>query len=278
MITHAPLTLRRFSAAVASLLFAGALSPPPAAAQTLPSIIEQLRANGMMRRDDRHLDAMVSCIVNRGAEADVGSNFEARTGITFSLLEALLGSEAEERRLRTGLYEDYGVGDALALGVAPLINPGALESAATAYAVPGHVLLAGADEELRQELLADVISGNVAATRYTESGWYEPVSPPQDGWPDILRAIRGEPWGENTRGHWENDRLAVQPTSPALEPDGLQFIVLGDSGLADTATRTPVIAWETVGDLPDSVRNGYREGLYLGIADVAYRNGCMAQR
>lgn len=277
MSTHAPLTLRRLSAAVASLVLAGAV-PPPAVAQTLVSVIEQLRANAMMREDDRHLDAMVSCIVNRGDEDDVGTSFEARTGITLSRLGALLDSEAEDRRLRAGLYEDYGVGDALALGVAPLINPSALESTATAYAVPGHVLLGDADQGLRDNLLAEVISGNVAATRYTGSGSYEPVSPPQDGWPDVLQAIRSAPWGQNARGHWENDRLAVQPTNPAPEPDGLQFIVLGDSGLADTPARTPVIAWETVGDLPDSVRTGYSEGLYLDIADVAYRNGCLAQR
>ena len=272
-----PLTLRWLSAAVASLVLAGAVFPP-AAAQTLSSIIEQLRANAMMGEDDRHLDAIVSCIVDRGDEAEVGSSFEERTGITFSLLGPLLNSEAEERRLRTGLYEDYGFGDALALGVAPLINPGALESTATAYAVPGHVLLASADEDQRAELLTEVISGNVAATRYTESGGYEPVSPPQDGWPDVLHAIRSASWDENARGHWENGRLTVlDPTDPAVERDGLQFIVLGDSRLADTPARNPVIAWATVGDLPDSVRSGYSESLYLNVVDVALRNGCIVQ-
>lgn len=263
------------------MAFSVAAIPCMASAQTLGPIIQQLRADDMIRRADQHLDAMVSCIADREIERNVGISFQERTGITLEQLQTLLNSEAG-KRLRAGAYEDYGIVDALLLGAAPFTNPSALMRMSTAYAVPGHVLLTSPDRDRREMLLGGVISGDIAATRYTAPGRYELVRPAQPAWPRVLEQIRGEPWNPDARGYWEGGTLVVTtPPVPSrqdlVEPNSLQFIIPGDSELADTSARAPVIAWDVDDSLPESVRFDYSEGLYFSIADVAFAASCIEQ-
>ena len=265
--------IRKITLAAVAVLFVVAI-PWMSSAQVLDDAIEQLRHSGLIRSSDPYLDAMVACIIDKGHEGAVDAGFEEDTGITLARLLRLLASETGER-LRAGTYEDYGIGDAVTLGLLPLTNPNAFMKLSTAYAVPGHVLLADRDNDNRTMLLDGVISGDIAATRHVDAGRYEPVRPAEPAWPEVLEQIRGEPWSANVRGHWDGDTLIVDARPQAT--DELQFVVPGESELANASPRAAVIVWDADDGLPSSVRVDYAESLYLGVADAAFHADCIAR-
>ena len=243
---------------------------PCVASAQLDVVIEKLRSADLLRPADPSLDAIVACIITRDFGGEVEEGFKEDTGITLDQLLKLLGSEPEGR-LRTGVYEDYGIGDAFALGVAPVDS---LSSIGTAYAVPGHVLLSRTEQHDRDMLLDAVVSGEIAAARHSEiEGDYAPVLPSRIGWHAVLEQIRGEPWDFNDRGHWQGNNLVVEGLPHA--PDGLQFVVSSGFGLDDGSERVPVIAWEAAESLPESLRFDYTQSLYFSISDAALSSGCI---
>ena len=273
MTRRARIELRRLTSTVVPFFIA--LSIPCAVpAQTLQSVVERLEDN-VVTNELRHIDDMVPCIVSKDAEDTVRFSFEERTGMHLVEFDMLLDSPAESseappRWLRAGAYEDYGFGDALLLGAAPFINPSALETVATAHAIPGHVLLADADDGRRENLVTGLLEGTIAATQYTASGTYELVGPTDRGWPDILQIIRHGHFENGTRAIWRNNRPVVALVTNDVEYDELRFIVLDDYEL----NSTPVIAWSANANLHDSVREDYSTALYETIAGIGITLGC----
>ena len=94
MTTRSRLALRRLLVSLPAVLFTS-LIPYVTHAQSLETVIDELRDNSLLSASYPRLDAMVACIVANNAQPDVAFSFEESAGLAFTELRMLVnGSEA----------------------------------------------------------------------------------------------------------------------------------------------------------------------------------------
>ena len=175
----------------------------------------------------------------------------------------------EGRWISAREYREYGMRDAIRLGVVPYTNPEALDTVATAYAVPGHTLFAKADDEERRALLDSLLNGSIGAVRHSDDS-FVPVSPEDDAWEDIVRLVRTEAWDPATHWSWQDGELVGSAEQSPVEHDLLLFVVQDEHG--EGGTR--VIDWEADSDLQHVVFAEYADAFYDSLAETARALNC----
>ena len=274
MPTHSFLQEHVISVAVAAIL-AVVLLPHTAYAQDDLSTAIRQAADGVTPADYPNLHALASCVVEKEAALFVEESFRSKTSVGLREFTSILyprggGTRTPEGRwVSAQEYREYGLRDAIRLGVTPYTNPDVLETVATAYAVPGHALFAKADESERSALLHSLLGGSIAAATYSD-GSYVPLSPNDNAWADVVDAVRTGDWDPAMQWVWKAGRLVgTSEQNPAGQPL-LRFIVQDER----SEGRTPVIDWEADEDLHDVLLAEYASAFYESLLEVAQAENC----